>query len=183
MCGMDLQVGWGLEHQYGADEYRFGIHSPICWAGVKSTGASHFLFKASLWVWVISERYRSNRENQHHHHLCTPFCQLHCPHHFGQLAKSHNKNYRRSPGCTLRQKKPGWTLFEHQSVSISIHQHQTVPININQHQTASISISHLQSASISVSLSINQHRSVSISINQHLDQPYKKCNFSIFLFL
>ena len=60
--------------------------------------------------------------------------------------------------------KPGWTLFEHQSASISTNQDQLGPISINQHQSASngksISIKQF------IKQHISQHQSASINISR-----------------
>ena len=73
------------------------------------------------------------------------------------------KNYQRDFGCMLRR-KPGQTLFEHQSAPMSINWHKSAP---RQHQSASISMNQHKHQSTSASIGINKQQYTPISTNQH----------------
>ena len=59
-----------------------------------------------------------------------------------------------APEIRSDKRKPSWTLFEHQTASISKYQHLLALIRINQHRSAAITISQQQSACQSASINI-----------------------------
>ena len=67
-----------------------------------------------------------------------------------------------APEVRSDKRNPNWTLFKHQTASISIYQHQSALIRINQHQSESISIDQHQSRSVSNNQQVNQHQSTSV---------------------